>query len=1025
MKKFLTLVLAIVLGISLAACSKKTENTDPTAITITASKNSITVGEEVALKASVAPTAANQSVAWSSADTSVATVSSSGVVKGIAKGSVVITATSKAKSSVSATVTITVEEAAPAGITSLTASDKSIAAGKVFTLEVFDQNANAVEASKLTVTSSAEAVATVNGLEVTAVAEGEATLTIALKDDANVKTTVKITVTAAGEPTVITKMTMSEAAKSVYVGRTVTFYAVDQDKTKVDNSLVTWASDNEAVATVDEKGVVTAIAEGSANITVTLASDTTIKATAIVVVEASGSQAPESIDVTADSTICALNGSLQLTAVVNPDGASQDVEWTSSDTTIATVSTKGVVAGIAEGSVTIYAVSVDDETVIGQIELTVEYVKPESIEIVAAAQCTVGKTITISYNLYPEGASVGTVVWSVDQPDYASVTVGTKATRLKIDAASAADVPNGFIELTVTHTDKDGNELTASTFVEAIDASTSVTEVKPTSIVISGSPSIAVGDSTTLKKNVLPAGSKQTTSWTSSDETIATVDNSGKVTAIKEGVVYITATTLATAEDGSKPSASYKITVKAVPEIGTIKDMNGYALNVFQAEGAIYECDPRYDGSSTGLAYTNIDKEAKIAAWEYVESTWNCKLGVKAYPSAAPWGPLRIAWMGKNITTNVNPTNDNGETASIFIGPTSWLRQLDANGAIQDCTEFYEKYGFSSMNAATAESSMYNGKIYAMPEVTDVASTNIEGCIVYNYGLIEKYGLESPAKMYSENRWTYDDFMNWCSTAYSAMSVDEGMTVLAGQAVIWWIGMANAAGVKLADVAQGKINVYEEVPQVVANLLSECYENGWWGTEAWDAGATSFNNQTSIMQGAYWWFVGSGDRFTKTYWGDNTQYGVVPYPYPSTVTNETSNVSASSQAIYMLATQPQGYPDGITYEDVYKAWYYAQVKTGSNLREDISYNYDEKVYELAEAKLSDPYSVQVVAGITEDRKLFDPIEDLTLDNASMHMSKLQPCIQTIIHGADYAETWAQYYDDYVKALQQSFGTSSN
>ena len=72
----------------------------PTSLTITGT-NRVKVGEEVTLTSTVSPSGASQEVTWSSSNSNVATISSSGVVRGINKGSVVITATSSKKNSVS------------------------------------------------------------------------------------------------------------------------------------------------------------------------------------------------------------------------------------------------------------------------------------------------------------------------------------------------------------------------------------------------------------------------------------------------------------------------------------------------------------------------------------------------------------------------------------------------------------------------------------------------------------------------------------------------------------------------------------------------------------------------------------------------------------------------------------------------------------------------------------------------------------------------------------------------------------
>ena len=80
---------------------------DPTGITVSPKTNTINVGDTVQLTATVTPSnATDKSVTWSSSDTSIATVSNTGLVTGVAVGTVTITATTSNNLSDTATVTV-------------------------------------------------------------------------------------------------------------------------------------------------------------------------------------------------------------------------------------------------------------------------------------------------------------------------------------------------------------------------------------------------------------------------------------------------------------------------------------------------------------------------------------------------------------------------------------------------------------------------------------------------------------------------------------------------------------------------------------------------------------------------------------------------------------------------------------------------------------------------------------------------------------------------------------------------------
>ena len=116
---------------------------------------------------------------------------------------------------------------------------------------------------------------------------------------------------------------------------------------------VTWTSSKESVATVDATGKVTAVAEGTATIKAKAGS---ISATCIVTVK---SATVAVASVTLDKTELALtigDAAVQLTATVKPDNATDaDVDWSSSDQSVATVDGSGLVTAVADGTATITA----------------------------------------------------------------------------------------------------------------------------------------------------------------------------------------------------------------------------------------------------------------------------------------------------------------------------------------------------------------------------------------------------------------------------------------------------------------------------------------------------------------------------------------------------------------------------------------------------------------------------------------------------------------------------------------------
>ena len=124
---------------------------------------------------------------------------------------------------------------------------------------------------------------------------------------------------------------------------------------------VTWKSSDPSIASVTKDGIVTAIKEGFA--TITAISVDNPEVTAECSVESKYYRAEGVIiNVPKEQLKIEETKTAQLTAIVLPDLASQNVNWKSADTSIATVDNDGVITGVKSGSVQIIAMAADDET---------------------------------------------------------------------------------------------------------------------------------------------------------------------------------------------------------------------------------------------------------------------------------------------------------------------------------------------------------------------------------------------------------------------------------------------------------------------------------------------------------------------------------------------------------------------------------------------------------------------------------------------------------------------------------------
>ena len=306
---------------------------------------------------------------------------------------------------------------------------------------------------KLEWTSSDEEVATVDetGL-VTAVGAGEADITVSVSD-ANISSTthVKVVITPTGveAPDSIELVTNGENSKALGAKMT------PEDATEVK---LAYESSDESVATVDENGVVTAVADGECVITTYVTADipaTAENAEAKPVVDevassqaevansAADSEAPddaaasepkdttdssfgvvpdglsaetkvtvttkvEQIALSKTEGVLTVGNSVTVTATVTPDNATNTtINWTSSDEKVATVDSNGEVTAVAAGNATIKATSESDGDVSADYALTVNKAAAKPATNYSGTTSSAGAATTPSYTA-PSAPSAST-----------------------------------------------------------------------------------------------------------------------------------------------------------------------------------------------------------------------------------------------------------------------------------------------------------------------------------------------------------------------------------------------------------------------------------------------------------------------------------------------------------------------------------------------------------------------------------------------------------------------------------------
>lgn len=229
-----------------------------------------------------------------------------------------------------------------------------------------------------------------------------------------------------------------------------------------------------------------------------------------------------SISLNSSSSTLTVGDTKQLTATVYPsDATDKSVSWESNDTTVATVSTSGLVTAKSAGSATITCWANDGSGKSATCSITVESgkVEPTSISLPYSISVKVKEQKKISYTLNPSNATTS-ITWKSDDTSIATVSstgyvTGVKAGTTKV-RATTSNGKTDYCNVTVEEN-----------------------TIEPTSISLPSSKTVKVGESFTMSYTLNPSNATTTLTWTSDDKTIATVSSSGVVTGVKAGSTYI------------------------------------------------------------------------------------------------------------------------------------------------------------------------------------------------------------------------------------------------------------------------------------------------------------------------------------------------------------------------------------------------------------------------------------------------------------------------------------------------------
>lgn len=488
-----------------------------TELTLNRTSGSLYKGSTYQLKTEVYPSKATfPEVKWTSSNKKVATVSSSGKVKAVGKGTAVITCRNIDNPRAVATFKVTVK-IKTTGV-KLSRTKGSLYEGATGRLTATVLPSNATYKSVKWSSSNTKVLKVDKDGKLTAIKPGKAVITCTTKSGGY---TAKCTVTVK-KLTPVKSVSLNKTSGSMYVGNT---YQLKATVRPSDASIkdVKWYSSDPRVVKVSSSGKITGLKAGKAVITCKTKQGAKIARCKVTVVPVKVT----SIKLNKTSGTMAYGKTYQLKATVSPSNATnKSLRWTSSNPEAVSVSSKGLVKALKANSTAVITCKSADGKVSATCKVKVAPIRVTGVKLnKTSAGVDVGKTVQLIAAVSPSKASVKTVTWSssnaaVATVDKNGVVTGKAGGRATIYCKTK---DGGFVaacKVTVTGSDVIGVMLSE------------------------GSVNATVGQTFTLTATVIPENAaNKKVSWTTDDAAVATVSSQGKVTCVGKGVCFITVAT--------------------------------------------------------------------------------------------------------------------------------------------------------------------------------------------------------------------------------------------------------------------------------------------------------------------------------------------------------------------------------------------------------------------------------------------------------------------------------------------------
>ena len=319
-----------------------------------------------------------------------------------------------------------------------------------------------------------------------------------------------------------------------------------------------------------------------------------------------------------------------------------------------------------------------------------------------------GEDLTLTATVTPDDAADKSISWSSSNPSVATVDNTGKVTAVATGTAI------------ITATANDGSGVSASCVVTVEKKVVAVSKIS----LSQAAATLIEGEDLTLTATVTPdEATDKSISWSSSNPSVATVDNTGKVTAVATGTAIITAM----ANDGSGVSASCEVTVTkptyviiTINQYGSGTYCSPYALDFSEVEGLKAYVAAGYD-SETGVVTLLRVMTANAGVGLFVKG----EPGDYVVPvlESTSYNALNML-VGTLEATTVNSTDGSYTNYKYTIreGDAEPMFHPFADGSTQGAGRAYLQIPTAWLTTATARSISYR---FDNGEATDIDNAEI------------------------------------------------------------------------------------------------------------------------------------------------------------------------------------------------------------------------------------------------------------------------------------------------------------